>query len=165
VAARAASGLVRSRTIRVGGIVPRIVCVGRPHHLDARVELDLVADDDAAHVQVLVPVQVEGLAIDRAPDAVDRALQAVIVDPAPLGDHAQLDVARDLEGFAVSTGSACSSGTLEPSHVLRAMNLPPHRTQNSIRFSLGAGNTEEQVDALLAKLPTVVGKLRTLVRR
>jgi cysteine desulfurase len=74
-------------------------------------------------------------------------------------------IALDLEGFAVSTGSACSSGTLEPSHVLRAMNLPSHRTQNSIRFSLGAGNTEAQVDALVAKLPTVVGKLRTLVRR
>jgi cysteine desulfurase len=74
-------------------------------------------------------------------------------------------IALDLEGFAVSTGSACSSGTLEPSHVLRAMNLPSHRTQNSIRFSLGAGNTAEQVDSLIAKLPTVVGKLRSLVRR
>jgi cysteine desulfurase len=74
-------------------------------------------------------------------------------------------IALDLEGFAVSTGSACSSGTLEPSHVLRAMGLPSHRTQNSIRFSLGAGNTEAQVDALIAKLPAVVEKLRTLVRR
>ena len=74
-------------------------------------------------------------------------------------------IALDLEGFAVSTGSACSSGTLEPSHVLRAMGLPSHRTQNSIRFSLGAGNTEAEVDALLAKLPTVVSKLRSLVRR
>jgi cysteine desulfurase len=73
--------------------------------------------------------------------------------------------ALDLEGFAVSTGSACSSGTLEPSHVLRAMGLPAHRTQNSIRFSLGLGNTEEQVDALLAKLPAIVEKLRSLVRR
>jgi cysteine desulfurase len=74
-------------------------------------------------------------------------------------------IALDLEGFAVSTGSACSSGTLEPSHVLRAMGLNSHRTQNSIRFSLGAGNDEAQVDALLAKLPAVVEKLRTLVRR
>jgi len=74
-------------------------------------------------------------------------------------------IALDLEGFAVSTGSACSSGTLEPSHVLRAMGLPSHRTQNSIRFSLGAGNTEAEVDALLAKLPATVGKLRSLVRR
>jgi cysteine desulfurase len=73
-------------------------------------------------------------------------------------------IALDLEGFAVSTGSACSSGTLEPSHVLRAMGLASHRTQNSIRFSLGLGNDEAQVDALLAKLPVVVEKLRTLVR-
>jgi cysteine desulfurase len=74
-------------------------------------------------------------------------------------------IALDLEGFAVSTGSACSSGTLEPSHVLRAMGLPAHRTQNSIRFSLGAGNTEAEVDQLVAKLPILVEKLRTLVRR
>ena len=74
-------------------------------------------------------------------------------------------IALDLEGFAVSTGSACSSGTLEPSHVLRAMGLPSSRAQNSIRFSLGQGNEESQVDALLAKLPSVVEKLRSLVRR
>jgi cysteine desulfurase len=74
-------------------------------------------------------------------------------------------IALDLEGFAGSTGSACSSGTLEPSHVLRAMGLPSHRTQNSIRFSLGAGNTEAEVDALVTKLPGVVAKLRSLVRR
>jgi cysteine desulfurase len=76
-------------------------------------------------------------------------------------------IALDLEGIAVSTGSACSSGTLEPSHVLRAMGLATHRTQNSIRISLGAGNTDAEVDTLLAKLPQVVGKLRlvTGVRR
>ena len=83
-------------------------------------------------------------------------------------DHVEAEallIALDLEGFAVSTGSACSSGTLEPSHVLRAMGLSPHRAQNSIRFSLGQGNDESQVDALLAKLPAIVEKLRSLVRR
>jgi cysteine desulfurase len=76
-------------------------------------------------------------------------------------------IALDLEGIAVSTGSACSSGTLEPSHVLRAMGLPTHRTQNSIRISLGAGNTDAHVDYFLDKLPRVVEKLRTVtgVRR
>ena len=71
-------------------------------------------------------------------------------------------IALDLEGIAVSTGSACSSGTLEPSHVLRAMNLPSHRAQNSIRFSLGASNTEEQIDRVIAVLPGIVKKLRSL---
>jgi cysteine desulfurase len=73
-------------------------------------------------------------------------------------------IALDLEGIAVSTGSACSSGTLEPSHVLRAMGLPAHRTQNSIRISLGAGNTDAEVEYFLEKLPGVVSKLRTLTR-
>jgi cysteine desulfurase len=71
-------------------------------------------------------------------------------------------IALDLEGVAVSTGSACSSGTLEPSHVLRAMNLPTHRAHNSIRFSLGAGNTEDQIDRVIAVLPGLVKKLRSL---
>jgi cysteine desulfurase len=71
-------------------------------------------------------------------------------------------IALDLENFAVSTGSACSSGALEPSHVLRAMGLPSHRTQNSIRFSLGLGNTDEEVDALVSVLPRVVERLRRL---
>jgi cysteine desulfurase len=73
-------------------------------------------------------------------------------------------IALDLEGIAVSTGSACSSGTLEPSHVLKAMGFPPHRTQNSIRFSLGAANTEADVDRVITVLPGIVEKLRRLTR-
>ena len=73
-------------------------------------------------------------------------------------------IALDLEGVAVSTGSACSSGTLEPSHVLRAMGFPPHRTQNSIRFSLGLGNTIEQIDHVVDVMPRVVERLRALSR-
>ena len=71
-------------------------------------------------------------------------------------------IALDLEGIAVSTGAACSSGTLEPSHVLRAMGLSTHRAQNSIRFSLGTENTGAEVDYLLEKLPKAVDKLRAL---
>ena len=73
-------------------------------------------------------------------------------------------IALDLEGVAVSTGSACSSGTLEPSHVLKAMGLPAHRTQNSIRFSLGSANTEADLERVVAVLPGVVDKLRSLTR-
>ena len=73
-------------------------------------------------------------------------------------------IALDLQGVAVSTGSACSSGTLEPSHVLKAMGFNAHRTQNSIRFSLGAANTEAEVDRVIAVLPGIVEKLRSLTR-
>jgi cysteine desulfurase len=74
-------------------------------------------------------------------------------------------IALDLEGIAVSTGSACSSGTLEPSHVLRAMGFSAHRTQNSLRFSLGLFSTEEEVDRVVAVLPGIVEKLRGLTRK
>lgn len=73
-------------------------------------------------------------------------------------------IALDLEGIAVSTGSACSSGTLEPSHVLRAMGLPSHRAQNSLRFSLGSFSTDAEVDRVLEALPGLVEKLRRLTR-
>jgi cysteine desulfurase len=73
-------------------------------------------------------------------------------------------IALDLEGIAVSTGSACSSGTLEPSHVLKAMGFPAHRTQNSLRFSLGTANTEAEIDRVIAVMPAVVEKLRNLTR-
>ncbi|HLG53765.1 MAG TPA: cysteine desulfurase family protein [Vicinamibacterales bacterium] len=73
-------------------------------------------------------------------------------------------IALDLAGIAVSTGSACSSGTLEPSHVLKAMGFPAHRTQNSIRFSLGTANTEADIDRVIAVLPGIVEKLRSLTR-
>ena len=74
-------------------------------------------------------------------------------------------IALDLEGMAVSTGSACSSGSLEPSHVLRAMGLPDARTRNSLRFSLGFGTTVEEVDAVADTLPVLVSKLRQLTQR
>jgi cysteine desulfurase len=73
-------------------------------------------------------------------------------------------IALDLEGIAVSTGSACSSGTLEPSHVLRAMGLSTHRTQNSLRFSLGQFSTDVEVDRVLEVLPRLVEKLRGLTK-
>jgi cysteine desulfurase len=71
-------------------------------------------------------------------------------------------IGLDLEGIAVSSGSACSSGTLEPSHVLKAMGLPHQRTLSSIRFSLGAANTEADVDRVIRVLPALVDKLRSL---
>ena len=102
---------------------------------------------------------VEGTAVNgarepRVPNTTNISFEGVEAE--------SLLIALDLEGIAVSTGSACSSGTLEPSHVLRAMGFPPHRTQNSIRISLGAGNTDAEVEYFLGKLPATVQKLRSL---
>jgi cysteine desulfurase len=73
-------------------------------------------------------------------------------------------IALDLEGVAVSTGSACSSGTLEPSHVLKAMGLGPARAQSSLRFSLGATTTDDDISRVTSVLPSLVEKLRSLTR-
>ena len=73
-----------------------------------------------------------------------------------------LVIAFDLEGIAVSTGSACSSGTLEPSHVLKAMGLDPHDTQNAIRFSMGFSTTAEDVARVVALAPALVERLRAV---
>ena len=71
-------------------------------------------------------------------------------------------IALDLRGFAVSSGAACSSGAVEPSHVLTAIGLGAERARASIRFSLGRANTTEQVDALVEAVAASVAHLRKL---
>lgn len=71
----------------------------------------------------------------------------------------------DLEGFAVSTGSACSSGSTEPSHVLLAMGLPKDAIRGSLRISLGWGNTEDDVRRLMKILPGAVERVRQMAPR
>ncbi len=130
----------------------------------ARAKLDAGADDIAAlrdRLEAGILKAVPGSVVNgdpgrRVPNTTNISFDRVEAE--------SLLIALDLEGVAVSTGSACSSGTLEPSHVLRAMGFPPHRTQNSIRFSLGLGNTLEQIDRVVAILPRVVERLRALSR-
>lgn len=71
-------------------------------------------------------------------------------------------IALDLKGASVSTGAACSSGAIEPSHVLTAMGLSPDRARASIRFSLGKQNTPDDIDFMLQLVPEVVNRLREL---
>jgi len=71
-------------------------------------------------------------------------------------------ISLDLKGLAISTGAACSSGAIEPSHVLTAMGLRSDRARASIRLSLGKQNTEEDIDIALALVPETVARLREL---
>jgi cysteine desulfurase len=80
-------------------------------------------------------------------------------------DHIEgesLVIALDLKGLAVSTGAACSSGAIEPSHVLIAMGLRPDQARASIRLSLGKQTTAEEIDFALALVPETVARLRAI---
>ncbi len=68
----------------------------------------------------------------------------------------------DIVGICASTGSACSSEALEPSHVLLAMGVPSRDAQGSVRFSLGRGTTAEEIDYVIEKLPPIIGRLRSM---
>lgn len=73
-----------------------------------------------------------------------------------------LVIALDLKGLACSTGAACSSGAIEPSHVLTAIGLPPEEARASLRFSLGRHTTSEDIDFALQVVPAAVAQLREL---
>ena len=95
-----------------------------------------------------------GAAAPRVPNTTNISIDRVEAESLLIG--------LDLAGIAVSSGSACSSGSLEPSHVLKAMGLPHPRTLGSIRFSLGTANTQADVDRVIVALPPIVEKLRSL---
>ena len=68
----------------------------------------------------------------------------------------------DLRGISASSGSACSSGAIEPSYVLTAMGVPPEEARGSVRFSLGRQNTEQEVDRVVGELAVVLTRLRAM---
>jgi cysteine desulfurase len=136
VAARLAAGKLSSEGARVAALRDRL---------------------EAGILRLVPGAAVNGAVDARVPNTTNISFDRVEAE--------SLLIALDLEGIAVSTGSACSSGTLEPSHVLRAMGLPTHRTQNSLRFSLGMFSTEEEVDRVVDVLPRLVEKLRGLTRK
>ncbi|HEY3835643.1 MAG TPA: cysteine desulfurase family protein [Bryobacteraceae bacterium] len=105
--------------------------------------------------------------LDRVPDArVNCATSPRIPNTSNITfDYIEgepLVIALDLRGFAISSGSACSSGAVEPSHVLRAIGLSDTQARSSIRISLGAANTAEQVDALVDAIADSVAHLRRI---
>ncbi len=99
-------------------------------------------------------VMVNGWTAPRLPNTVNIAFDGV--------EGEAMVIALDLRGFAVSSGSACSSGAVEPSHVLMAMGLAPEQAKASLRFSVGLGNTVEQADALVDAIALSCVHLRRL---
>jgi cysteine desulfurase len=99
-------------------------------------------------------VAVNGAGASRVPNTTNISFDCV--------EGEAMVIALDLKGLSVSTGAACSSGAIEPSHVLTAMGLSPDRARGSIRFSLGKQTTSEDVDFALNLAPEVVARLREI---
>jgi cysteine desulfurase len=159
---------------------PEPILTGGPQERELRGGTEPVAAIvglGAAARLVLTSMPTEMAGIARLRDQVEQGILAVIPDVSANGasarriptttnlsfrdvDGQSLVVALDLNGVAVSTGAACSSGSLEPSHVLMAMGLSAEWLRGAIRFSLGHGNTAEEITDLLQLLPPMVARLR-----
>jgi cysteine desulfurase len=142
--------------------VPGIVALGRAAEI-AREGLqrgdpaEMSALRDRLEQMILSEVEataVNGQGVPRVPNTTNIHFGYI--------DGEALVIALDLKGLAVSTGAACSSGAIEPSHVLTAMGLPPERARASLRFSLGKQNTAEEVEFALSLVPATVARLREL---
>lgn len=99
-------------------------------------------------------VRINGAGAPRTPNTSNLTFSGV--------EGEALLIALDLNGLAVSTGAACSSGTVEPSHVLTAIGLPTEEARGSLRFSLGRHTTAAEIEFALQVVPTAVAQLRAL---
>lgn len=99
-------------------------------------------------------VRLNGHPTERLPNTLNLSFEYVEAE--------SLLLALDMHGIAVSSGSACSSGSAEPSHVLLAMGIPPEVCQSAVRISLGRFNTEEDIEYALSVIPVAVRRLREM---
>lgn len=141
--------------------VPGIVGLGRAAEL-ARTNLEsesvrISALRDRLERELLAAIP----AVRRNGDAAGRVANTTNLSFAAAGGEA-LVIALDLQGIACSTGAACSSGAVEPSHVLLAIGLSPDEARSSLRFSLGRHTTADEIDFAVGTIPAVVERLRAL---
>ncbi len=140
--------------------VPGIVGLGKAaqlamENLDADAARLAALRDRFENALLALPgVRVNGNVRERAPNTSNLSFEAA-------GGEA-LVIALDLQGVMCSSGAACSSGAVEPSHVLTAMGLTPDQARSSLRFSLGRPTTEREIDEAIRIIPPVVERLRAL---
>jgi cysteine desulfurase len=142
--------------------VPGIVGLGKAAELAAKAlakgeDRDMASLRDRLEGAILGSIEsagVNGAGAPRVPNTTNIYFDFI--------EGEALIIALDLKGLALSTGAACSSGAIEPSHVLTAMGLRPDRARASIRFSLGKQNTAEDVDLAIQLVPASVERLREL---
>ena len=104
--------------------------------------------------QAIPRVTLNGHPTERLPGNLNLSFEGI--------EGESLLLSLDLKGVAASSGSACTSGSVEPSHVLVAMNVTAELAQSSIRFTLGRSNTMEDIDYVAQLLPEIVERLRSM---
>lgn len=102
-------------------------------------------------------ILLNGHPTERIPGTVNLGIKGV--------EGESMAINLDLQGICVSTGSACTAGSLEPSHVLVAMGVPQEYARGTVRFSLGYENTEEDIDYCLEEIPKITQRLRNIVAK
>ena len=112
---------------------------------------------ESALIERIPSVEINGAVGHRIPNTSNLAF--------PGAGGESLVIALDLMGVACSTGAACSSGAIEPSHVLLAIGLSPDDARSSLRFSLGRFTTSEEIEIAIAAIPAAVGRLRSFSPR
>ena len=139
-----------------------IACLGEMCRHQERVVLEYprlaaLRDQMEARILALIPgVQVNGQGVERLPNTSSLVIAGV--------DGETLLMNLDMQGFSVSTGAACNSGSSEPSPALLAMGLSRAEAQSSLRVSLGWGTTDEQVQRFVDALENVVQHIRSFAR-
>jgi cysteine desulfurase len=141
--------------------VPGIVALGAAAELAAREQgalaarlAELHADLERRLVEIVPDAMINGWQGERAPHVSNVSI--------PGTDSEAMLMHLDLAGIACSAGSACSTGTVEPSHVLTAMGVPRELGMAALRFSFGKDSATEDVDTVIAALPRIVEKVRSL---
>jgi cysteine desulfurase len=114
----------------------------------------LVRRLEAGIVSAVPSITIHGAGAPRVPGTTNIAFHFV--------EGESIVLALDMEGIEVSTGSACTSDSAEPSHVLSAMGVPPNTAQGSVRFGLGRHTTTDEIDRVLSVLPGIVARLRSM---
>jgi len=147
----------RSGTENVAGIVAlgRACELAMSHMEEESAQLRRLRDRLQEGLQERISeVEINGDPQRRLPGTLNMSFRAIGGEP--------LLINLDLAGVAVSTGSACASGNTDPSHVLQAMGVPKDLIEGSLRFSLGWGNTDEDIDRVIEVLPDIVARLRAV---
>jgi len=141
--------------------VPAIVGLGKAVELAGQ-EMDKEAERLAYLRDKLIKGLVEKIDRIRVNGHPTRRLPNNVNVSADFVEGESLLLSLDLEGVCASTGSACGSASLEPSHVLLALGVPPEQAHGSLRFTLGRENTEADVEQVLEVLPGIVARLRAM---